>query len=182
MLMDTFAELIRRLVRDSDAGVLLLPMKQSVAGADPGQDDDVVCRELSRRVGDSGAVRIVSGDLSPGEVKALLGRADAVVTMRMHAAIMALPQNVPCVALGLSAKFTELYRRLGLEELAVPLDRISPEVLHSAVDRALRSAPHMESLLREPLAADMTRSGENVRLLQAWVKERLGSEAAAWTT
>lgn len=181
MLLDAFAELIRRLVRERKAGVLLLPMKQSVADGDPGQDDDAVCRELSRRVGDSKSVRLVGGDLSPGEVKALLGRADAVVTMRMHAAIMALPQNVPCVALALSSKFMDLYRRLGLDDLAVPVDQVSPELLHSAVDRALSSGPRMESLLHEPLAAAMTRSKENARLLQAWVTEHLKPETARGT-
>ena len=180
-LLDTLAELIRRLVHEQKAYVLLLPMKQSAGGRDPGQDDDAVCSELAQRAANPDAVHVVSGDIAAGEVKSLLGRADAVVTMRMHAAIMALPQHVPCVALTLSSKFMDLYRRLRIEDLAVSIESATPDLLFAAVSRALEYAPRMGTLLHEPLADTITRSTENAYLLQQWVKGHLRPESAGET-
>jgi len=171
-LLDAMAGALRELARDRKASLFLLPMKKSAGGRDPGQDDDAVCLELARRIDMPGSVRIIDEDLSPGEVKALLGGADAILTMRMHAAILALPQHVPCVALALSSKFADLYRRLGLET-AVPIESVSSDRILRALEGAMDARPQAEALLRQQLPAIVTRSEQSILILRDWVASRV---------
>ncbi|MDT0576979.1 polysaccharide pyruvyl transferase family protein [Croceicoccus sp. F390] len=67
----------------------------------------------------------------PCATKAVLGRLDAIVTSRMHAAILALSTGTAAISFVYQGKFEGLYRLLGLENTGWLLD--PAELVHDSV-------------------------------------------------
>ena len=177
VLIDRFAGLINRLMDEMNAAVLLLPMKRKAAGTEPGQDDDVVCREIRERTAKPGAVSLLDAEVGPSEIKGVLGRADCVVSMRMHAVIMAASQGVPSVGVILSRKFDDLFDRLNGSEYMMPVEELDVERLYQQVKKAIENRAELrECLLRETAAlADI--SAGSIVLLRKWVDKQRAENA-----
>ncbi len=70
------------------------------------EDDRPIARQLADRIGGD-AVSVVDVDLTPGELTALYGGCSLVVTVRLHAAILALSQGTPAFAIAYMTRKTE---------------------------------------------------------------------------
>lgn len=112
-------DLIRKLLRDNHADVLLVPHTIAASG-DP-ESDNEACRsvrdtlpvELQSRVG------IVIGDYDAHQLKGIIGQCDFFVGARMHSCIAALSQGVPCVGVAYSMKFGGVFDSVGMLDWVV---------------------------------------------------------------
>ena len=85
--MGMVAGILEEVVKSTGATVVLVAMKPGEAGSDAGQDDDAMCRELAGLL-PKGSACVVEQRLTPAEMKAVLCQGNALLTMRMHAAIL----------------------------------------------------------------------------------------------
>ncbi|MFH0908266.1 MAG: polysaccharide pyruvyl transferase family protein [bacterium] len=170
-LTAAFARLADWLNEELRATVVLVPMKNSQGRGEPGQDDDAVCMEIAKRAGRPTAIYTLSKELSPSEMKAVLGQMSCVVSMRMHAVIMASAQGVPCVGVGLSEKFNDVFARAGMERSLIAAESADADGLFALVKEALAgSGQKDERIARTAPLAELSR--RSVELLDEWLRMR----------
>ncbi len=61
----------------------------------------------------------IATDKDPRVLKGILGRAELVIGSRFHALVSSLSQGIPCIGLGWSHKYPELFRDFDAEELLI---------------------------------------------------------------
>ncbi len=171
-LLDALA-FTARTVLDQGGSVLLVAMKRALRDWDPGQDDDRFCRELAARLGgESPRLRVLAA-AEPGETAAALGRMQAILTMRMHAAILGAARGVPAVGLALSDKFTACFASLGQAHLLAEPTEADGRRLAALLERALARGEDERAALRHRAEAAAADSACTVARLAAWVRQRL---------
>jgi colanic acid/amylovoran biosynthesis protein len=99
--LEVLCELVIWLHRQCDAVVLLIPHVQR---CEWGEDDRRLCTEIWRRLNNETSVRLIGGDHSAAELKALIGSCEMVVAERMHGAIAGLSSNRATAVIGYSVK------------------------------------------------------------------------------
>ncbi|PVE58705.1 hypothetical protein DC432_16100, partial [Microbacterium testaceum] len=97
-LLDAFYEVVANML---DGGVRVLILPHVIRTSD---DDLVACRSLAQRVGARDNFRLVEELLLPDEVSHIVSNADAVLTARMHLAILAMRNGVPAAVVGTQRK------------------------------------------------------------------------------
>jgi polysaccharide pyruvyl transferase WcaK-like protein len=129
----------------------------------PVEDDRPAARALFQRLSDQPAV-LVEDDLSPEELAAVYGACCAVVTVRLHAAILALSQGTPAYAIAYMTRKTE-----GVMEAAgLPMDWCSYDDVVAGTIRT-RLAQLTTGQVRDALQ----------RRRDGWLGD-LRAEVAAW--
>ena len=147
---EAVAEVGRRLVADGRAGSLLV--MAHTLGPTPVEDDRAAARRLAGLL-DGTPARLVEDDLSAEELAALYGGCAAVVSVRLHAAILALAHGTPAFSIAYMTRKTEgVMTEAGLPGAWCAYDDATAE-------RILAALPG---------------------LLAAGTLERLGAARAAW--
>lgn len=112
-MIEIAAEAMARLSQQHNASWLLLAHDYR-----PGIADDNCLRPLAARLAPvlGEHVHHVEQVLSAGEIKAVVGLVDGVITGRMHLAIAALGQGTPVAAITYQDKFQGLFAHFGVSE------------------------------------------------------------------
>ncbi|MBI4497799.1 MAG: polysaccharide pyruvyl transferase family protein [Chloroflexi bacterium] len=152
------------------AEVLFVPM---CPGGD--QQDDLVAAAVRSRMAHAADAHLLNVDLSPSDLAAVLGAAEAVVGIRMHPLILAALSGVPGIALSYQGKGAAFLERLGLGRYALPIEEFRAADLIARLESLWRE----RAALRETVAAQVRvlreQAGRNVDL----VAEVLGARAAS---
>lgn len=147
-LLEQIAAAADALIETQDARVALCPMRSAHGRNDPGQDDDHVCREIRDRMKAPARAAVWPEPPSPGVLKGVLGTADVVIGMRMHALVLASMMGVPVVSITILPKHGEFLRQIGQDAFSIDPDTLSAQNLAAATARALDSA----AMIRPQLA------------------------------
>lgn len=163
-LMDAFAGVCERAVREHGARLLFVPMSMKAPNDDRDAADAVAERLRDRGIAPE-EYAIVRGDLTPHEAKGLLGRCEAVIAMRFHPLVYATMQGVPVLGVAYGLKTFDYLEYLGLEEFAVPVEEADGERLVSMFDALWsRRASLSEETARRAEAA-RERAARNVEVV-----------------
>lgn len=126
--LQTMAGLIRRINREWSLPVVLVPQ---VLGPTPAERDLVAAEQLRSYAGDAEYVEI-GEDLSPGQLRALYGRAEILIGTRFHSVILALTAGTPALAISYHGyKATGIMNMLGREELVFRIENLCLDDLWS---------------------------------------------------
>ncbi|WP_439901919.1 polysaccharide pyruvyl transferase family protein [Microbacterium azadirachtae] len=165
-LVPEFAELIDRVTAEGRRLVLLPHCVRD------GDDDLAVCRRAAVHAARPDRVLLVERMLRPAEVRWVVKRASAVVTGRMHLAILALTQGTPVVVLRTRGKVEGLARMFGLEPYTLdPVPGVGGEVGGALaallVDTTLRARigerlPSVRALAQRPFEREWTSAAVEV--------------------
>jgi colanic acid/amylovoran biosynthesis protein len=104
--------------------VMLAHSAQQDRGANH-MNDLPLCREIARRVREQDNLVFLDEDLLPTQLRAVIARADVLVTSRFHAMIAALAECVPPVVIGWSHKYAEVLDPFQLTESAITYDELA---------------------------------------------------------
>jgi polysaccharide pyruvyl transferase WcaK-like protein len=123
---EAFAEAVARAVR---VCTLEFGANVSFLALWPGRDDRMIDAvvQAARRTGvPEASMHIERGSHRPGQVAALVGSADLLVSMRLHALLFGARQGVPALALAYARKMRGLMRMLGAERWVVEVEKRNP--------------------------------------------------------
>jgi len=165
------AQIADCLVEKLDAIVVLLPHDYN-----PVADDRVLLGEALKRVKQRDRVRLLTGDYSVQELKAVIGQCALFIGGKMHANIAALSMHVPTVAVQYSSKFHGIMRMLGQEQYIC--DTLTAQVVRSKVDEAWANREKIRAELEiklESARKQASLNGELVRELLNSYAPRSGS-------
>lgn len=168
--IDTFAEVCDRLICDHGARILFIPMEHEVR-AKPyhGQVfDDALARRIGERMRRPDRFSILDEELSPQELKGLLGKVDVLLSMRLHALIIASDLGIPLIAFNYAPKIRSFMSQIGRNHYVIDVESITPEVILAAVEQALREGRLESSASISDLHQ---RSRENIELVQMLLQE-----------
>lgn len=146
------ARLLDRIIRKSGASIYFIPM--TVKPHSHTFDDMCFTKECVRHMQHHEKVQIVNTLLmNPYEMKTLLGTMDFLITMRLHAGILAMGKYVPTVMI-IPAKDTKaiaLAERLGIKDYFIDLDyAIEAEFnqLYQIVSKAIKNRDTIREMLK----------------------------------
>lgn len=155
--VEDFAAIVEHLRADRIRPVLLPHVVRSSSS------DLDVARAVAARVG--GDVVLIEEQLAPAQVRDLAARATAIVTGRMHLAVIALSTGRPAVALATQGKVEGLMGLFGSSELCVrPREGMAAEIT-PLLDRAVDA--ELSERIRARLPAVRAMAAENTRHLGA---------------
>jgi polysaccharide pyruvyl transferase CsaB len=152
----TLGEALEKAGAALDLSVLLVPLHEL--------HDPELCETIAARPGLAGRARVMAPVGSPSLLAAVLGGAEVVVAMRLHAGILAATAEAPAVILDYDPKTRALARQTGQEAWAIPVDGLETagvEVLYDAiVDSVVDKAARRAALARAvaPLRAEAGRT------------------------
>lgn len=118
--------LVRRILSETDADILLVPHVFTVPGY---QNDPDACEVIASAVDprDRTRVAILLDVRDPREAKWVIARTDWFCAARMHAAIAALSSGVPAAAVAYSDKVHGVFETCGLDGHVADLRRIETD-------------------------------------------------------
>jgi polysaccharide pyruvyl transferase WcaK-like protein len=98
-------------------------------------DDLVIARSVVQDASNPRVALVDSAQLSGPELKAVLGKCDAIVSSRYHSLVAGLSMGVPCLAMGWHHKYHELFRLFNIEEWVLNHSDCDKATLIDAFDR-----------------------------------------------
>jgi polysaccharide pyruvyl transferase WcaK-like protein len=165
-LKQVIAEVADRLVERHNAQVIFVPMRSSDNRMDPGQDDNIVSREIIGLMRFKRNAILLKGDHPPPVLKGFFGEMDLVIGMRMHSLILASMMDVPVLGISLSPKFRPFFDLIGQGEYLIPVEEVRVQNLLEKISMALAYAGTIKTELtsRKTTAQELALS--NVRYVQ----------------
>jgi polysaccharide pyruvyl transferase WcaK-like protein len=118
------AELVDRLAEHGHRVVVLAHSAQAGRAANH-MNDLPLCREIASRVARQESLVLLDEDLLPTQLRAVIARADVLVTSRFHAMIAALAEHVPPVVVGWSHKYAEVLEPFELASTAISYEELT---------------------------------------------------------
>jgi len=138
-----FAALARHLLVNGKRVLVLAHSYRD--GETDNSNDWPLCRQLATLVDDPGLTLHASPGCSPGELKFVLGQAEAVVTSRFHAMVAALSMGVPVLVTSWSHKYREVLAMFGMQDWAMDWRTLDVEGMQTRTDRMLSEAPALRA-------------------------------------
>ncbi len=166
-LLESYASTLARLAREDDSiALLMIPHDYRSETSDLTQGLELL--DALRDEIDDERVECVPGRQSPGRLKAVADRVDAVLTGRMHFAIASLGRGAPVACVSYQGKFEGLMSHFGLEGVIIsPDEAIDPDKLfrlvRSLLDRRVALALTIRQALPRVRAMSLENLPENAR-------------------
>lgn len=166
-------ELVRRLLADSDANVLLVP---HVLGDDRESDERAVT-EILAAVEEPNRHRLALAPActTPGEAKWVIGRLDWFCGTRMHAAIAALSSGVPAAAIAYSRKTRGVFASCGLAGEVADARRLDDRAVVGQLLDAWSRRDQVRRTLAAHLPATLRTADEQMDVIAGHIATLAGS-------
>jgi polysaccharide pyruvyl transferase WcaK-like protein len=159
------AELAAR-IADGGTDVVLIAHAARPGKPASRMNDLPLVRELHRRI-DSPRCHAVDADLPPDVLRALIERAEALVSSRFHAMVSALAAGTPVLVVGWSHKYREVLRDFRLEEWAVDYSEVAEAGLGARFEALRAAAPGTRERIAERLPAVVADAGVSLDAIAA---------------
>lgn len=157
---DHLVRALAQVARETGLGILFLPFQE--------RTDGPLCQKLASRPDFAGRAAALHNVDEPRLLLALLGRARAAVTMRLHAGILAAAAGTPCVPLVYDPKVYSFAKQTGQEGYAVAMEELEEGSGEADLVRALRGTlaglEERRSRLRRRVEPLRRNAGETARL------------------
>jgi polysaccharide pyruvyl transferase WcaK-like protein len=141
------AEVVRRLLRDQERPILLVP---HVTAPEIWNNDHALLQAIERRLeqGEKQRVAVLPDSLTAPEVKWAIGRCSVFAGSRLHSTIGALSSGVPTLAFGYSQKAKGVMRDLyGHDEMCLKAECFDLAHVTAGVTRLLADADSLREII-----------------------------------
>lgn len=128
-------------------------------------NDLPICGEVYAALRDKTNVRFYPREMSPEELRLLIGKCAVLVASRFHAMIGALEKCVPVLLVGWSHKYKEVLDMFGLGGYAADYSELTAERLRTEFRRVLENSSAIRAKIAENLPRVKESSRENIALI-----------------
>lgn len=154
--------------------VLLIANAAREGSLKPRNNDLIICTEVYEAAQNKDMVRWYPREMSPEEIRELLGRSKCLVASRFHAMIGALEKCTPVLLIGWSHKYKEVLDMFGLGEYAADFSSLELETLKTKFNEFMADNDIIRSKIRENLPEVLESSRNNIR----YISEEIDKVAA----
>jgi polysaccharide pyruvyl transferase WcaK-like protein len=161
---DVWVPVCNYITNDLNGSVVFIPHVQSGLVA----DDPLIPARVWQGVKNKDRVHIITGDYHPAVLRSVLAKCDVVVSTRFHAAVAAIAENVPTVAIPYSHKFYDVMKKVGLEEYI--LQGMSSVEIIAKIEEAWENNEQLRAMLRVNTIRVKRDAAFNVELLRKTIQ------------
>lgn len=154
---------------EKDYNVLLIANAAREGSAKPRNNDLIICSEVYESVRDKTRVRWYPREMSPEEIRELIGRCEALVASRFHAMIGALEKGTPTLLIGWSHKYKEVLDMFGLGEYAVDFSALELDSLKDRFLAFIADEDNIRAQINQALPAVLESSRDNIRFISEYI-------------
>lgn len=142
--IDSVVEMMEKYIEEKNAYFVFVPQVTVYNG-----DDTIVAKQIKIKLSKKNKEKfiILEEDLSPVEIKALIGNFDYFIGTRMHSNIFATSTKIPTVAIAYEKKTNGIMNTVGLSNYVVEIDTITPTNLIEKVDKCIKNEKEIISIL-----------------------------------
>jgi polysaccharide pyruvyl transferase WcaK-like protein len=143
----TFAHLLaKRLLRESDVHLLLVP--HTFAPAGHVESDNDACAQIQGSLSSEfqGRVHIVASQYDQSAIKAVIGLCHFFIGSRMHACIASLSQGIPTIGVAYSDKFKGVFESVGAGDLVIDARDMKTDVAISQIVERFRTRAELRQI------------------------------------
>ena len=169
-------DLVNRLLRDSDARILLIAHVPGLdgTGADVRASQDVV----AVNAGDADRVAAVPPGLAAGELKWVISQVDWFCGARMHSCIAALSSGVPTAGVAYSVKTRGVFDTVGQSDQVVDARHLATEEAVEAIWDIWQRRERIRADLRHQLPDILRRANTQMDTIAAELMNLVGVESS----
>ncbi len=160
---------LARAVTDGGTDVLLLAHAARPGRPASRMNDLPLVRDLHERVAHP-RCHVLDEALAPDVLRALIERAEGIVSSRFHAMISALAVGTPVLVVGWSHKYGEVLRDFGLERWAIDYGELAEADLAERAAALRAEAPEIRARIAERLPAAVAEAGGSLDAVAAAVR------------
>lgn len=139
------AETMTKYIKEENACFIYIPQVIVENG-----NDTIVAKEIKELLEEN--IRenfiILEEDLSPMQIKGLIGTFDFFIGTRMHSNIFATSMYIPTVAIAYEKKTNGIMKMLNLKEYIVEMDDITPETLTKKIEELIKNKDSIKNILK----------------------------------
>lgn len=139
-------QIIDYLTDKLDVKVILVP---HVTGPGITSDDRIIGAEIYQKLKNKRKVVPIPEELTPEELKGIIGRCDLFIGSKMHANIAALSMAVPTVGIGYSHKTWGIMKMMGQEEFICDFQELSVSNMMDKIDKAWQNREKITEELKQ---------------------------------
>lgn len=170
-LVSDLADLVRFCLDELNLDVVLLPMYAGRISP----KDDVFCEEIAKKVGQSRRVTVAKSDLPIAEISTIIGESKVVVSMPLHALILASTYSVPIVAINYQTKGQRFMDSIGQEKYSFYLrDIFQPfpqQDIKASIRHCLKNREVIARDIRDQVAREKVKARANFKIVSDYIKE-----------
>ena len=165
-------QIIDYLTDKFDLVVVLVP---HVTGSGIMSDDRIIGAEIYQCLKNKKKVVPLSEELTPEELKGIIGRCDLFIGSRMHANIAALSMAVPTIAIGYSHKTWGIMKMMEQEEFICDFQEVSVSNVMAKLDKAWQNREKITEELKHRTKIVQERAFYNAILVKQLLESELYS-------
>ena len=145
---NVIAKVMTKYIRDKNFYFVFIPQVIVSTG-----DDTIIAREIRELLDASlqDHFIIVDDDLSPMDIKSLIGCMDYFIGTRMHSNIFATSMKVPTTAIAYEKKTNGIMETVNLANYVVEIDTISENELESKIDKMISNSDEITKNLNKTI-------------------------------
>lgn len=171
------AEFIGALLRDGKR-VLLIPHSARMNTEKTHNNDLPLCREIHARLASTEGVVAIDDELTPQQLRYLIGECDLFVASRFHAMVSSLAMAVPTLVVGWSHKYREVLAMFELESLAFDYEQLTSGRLMTRFEALEKDRDEVQRKLDLHLPEVKARALEQADLIAETVRMIARADAA----
>ena len=166
-LLTTLAKVADWCVSTHDADIYFVPMY-------PGKDqgDEQVSMAIIQKMESADRAKILSQNILPQELVDFFQSVDVVLSMRLHAAILAACGGAPSVMVYTQIKGLSFLERLGIAKHAYPVDKYNFEDICKSMEEILASPDTYRSQVLAQMCELRNLAYQNIDVLSGIIDER----------
>lgn len=157
---------------DSNYEVIIIPHSVRLHTDKQHNNDLPLSRMLYRSFQDNSAVKLVNDELSPQELRSIIGTCDIFISSRFHAMVSSLKMAVPTLVLGWSHKYKEVLSLFELEEYALPYQQISAQNMVQYIQTIEQNKKAIRIQIEKHLPSVIAQAEDSFRLIVQETSER----------
>lgn len=152
-LVDCLAPVLRKLLADRRSRIVIIAHSMLSPESGSKNNDYHIAVKLGHAFQGNPNVSVVLDDLTPMELRAVIGKCEMFMACRFHAMVSALCAGTPVLVVSWSHKYIEVMKRFGLEEFVADYSAISPEGLFALTENLLGRTAEIRKRIGEGLPA-----------------------------
>lgn len=143
------------LIDEFGAEVIFIPMIMANAA----YDERIIASDIIKEVRNPGKTKIIQGEYSPTELRAMVGQMDLLIGTRFHSVIFAMTMGVPAISIMYEHKSMGIMKMMNLEHFIIDINNLEKDTVTEKINLILND--------RNSVITTLT---SNVKLLQKLAK------------
>lgn len=145
---NTIKDVMKKFINENDSYFVFIPQVIVDTG-----DDTIIAKHIKSMLTlkEQEHFIIIEDDLSPIQIKSLIGNMDYFIGTRMHSNIFATSMKIPTIAIAYEKKTNGIMQTVGLEKYIVEICDINSATLINKINECIKNNKEIKEILNDKI-------------------------------